>query len=113
GLIPVQANGPSHDPSGGTQGCRGGRTPSIGGLLCRSLRRRGRSSIPAGRRRAYLCRKRRRVMLWTITVILLVLWVLGLVSGAQIGAWIHILLILAVISLIFAVLRRGTGAAVP
>jgi hypothetical protein len=52
-------------------------------------------------------------MLWTITVILLVLWVLGLVSGASIGAWIHILLILAIISLIFAVLRRGTGAAVP
>ncbi|HKB76484.1 MAG TPA: lmo0937 family membrane protein [Myxococcales bacterium] len=52
-------------------------------------------------------------MLWTITVILLVLWVLGLVSGAQIGAWVHILLILAVVSLIFAVLRRGTGAAVP
>ena len=50
-------------------------------------------------------------MLWTITVILLVLWVLGLVSGAQIGAWVHILLILAVVSLIFAVLRRGTGAA--
>src|SRR5207248_347417 len=47
------------------------------------------------------------------TDILLVLWVLGLVSGAQIGAWVHILLILAVISLIFAVLRRGTGAAVP
>jgi hypothetical protein len=39
--------------------------------------------------------------------------VLGLVSGAQIGAWIHILLILAIISLIFAVLRRGTRATVP
>ena len=38
-------------------------------------------------------------MLWTITVILLVLWVLGLVSGAQMGAWVHILLVLAVIGL--------------
>jgi len=46
-------------------------------------------------------------MLWTITVILLVLWVLGLVSGPTMGAWVHILLVLAVISLIFAVLRRG------
>ena len=45
-------------------------------------------------------------MLWTITVILLVLWVLGLVSGSTMGAWVHILLVLA-ISLIFAVLRRG------
>ncbi len=49
-------------------------------------------------------------MLWTITVILLVLWVLGLVSGASVGAWIHILLVLAIISLIFAVIRRGAGA---
>ena len=48
-------------------------------------------------------------MLWTITVILLVLWVLGLVSGASMGAWVHILLVLAVVSLIFAVLRRGSA----
>ena len=33
-------------------------------------------------------------MLWTITVILLVLWVLGLVSGSTMGAWVHILLLL-------------------
>src|SRR5882724_5326947 len=50
-------------------------------------------------------------MLWTITVILLVLWVLGLVSGSTMGAWVHILLVLAIVSLIFAVLRRG-GATV-
>ena len=49
-------------------------------------------------------------MLWTITVILLVLWVLGLVSGSAMGAWVHILLVLANISLIFAVMRRGAGA---
>ncbi len=48
-------------------------------------------------------------MLWTITVILLVLWALGLASGSTIGAWIHILLVLAVISLIFAVMRRGSA----
>ncbi len=48
-------------------------------------------------------------MLWTITVILLALWVLGLVSGSAIGAWIHILLVLAIISLIFAVMRRGAA----
>jgi hypothetical protein len=49
-------------------------------------------------------------MLWTVTVILLVLWVLGLVSGASIGAWVHVLLVLAIITLIFAVLRRGSTA---
>jgi hypothetical protein len=46
-------------------------------------------------------------MLWTITVILLVLWALGFLSGATLGAWVHVLLVLAVISLIFAVMRRG------
>jgi hypothetical protein len=43
-------------------------------------------------------------------VILLVLWVLGLVSGSTMGAWVHILLVLAIVSLIFAVLRRGSAA---
>jgi hypothetical protein len=40
-------------------------------------------------------------MLWTITVILLVLWLLGVVGVYTVGAWIHILLVLAVISIIF------------
>jgi hypothetical protein len=49
-------------------------------------------------------------MLWTITVLLVILWALGMLSGATLGAWVHILLILAVISLVFAVMRRGTAA---
>jgi hypothetical protein len=43
-------------------------------------------------------------MLWTITVILLVLWLLGMVSSYTMGGWIHILLVLAVISIIFNLL---------
>ncbi len=39
-------------------------------------------------------------MLWTIFVILLVLWLLGLVSSYTMGGFIHILLVLAVIVLI-------------
>ncbi len=39
-------------------------------------------------------------MLWTVTVILLVLWLLGLVGAYSIGAWIHILLVLAIISVL-------------
>ena len=35
-------------------------------------------------------------MLWTIFVILLVLWLLGLVSSYTFGGFIHILLILAI-----------------
>jgi hypothetical protein len=39
-------------------------------------------------------------MLWTIIVILLVLWVLGMVSSYTMGGLIHILLVIAVIILI-------------
>jgi hypothetical protein len=36
-------------------------------------------------------------MLWTIAVVLLVLWALGLVSSYTMGGFIHILLVLAVV----------------
>lgn len=43
-------------------------------------------------------------MLWTITVVLFILWLLGLVSGYTLGGWIHILIVLAVIVLVFNLL---------
>jgi len=43
-------------------------------------------------------------MLWTITIILFVLWLLGMVSSYTLGGWIHLLLVLAVIVLIFNLL---------
>jgi hypothetical protein len=36
-------------------------------------------------------------MLWTIAVILLVLWVLGLVTSTTIGGFIHVLLVVAIV----------------
>ncbi len=39
-------------------------------------------------------------MLWTIFVILLVLWFLGLVSSYTLGGYIHILLVIAVVMLV-------------
>jgi Family of unknown function (DUF5670) len=39
-------------------------------------------------------------MLWTIFVVLLVLWLVGLVSSYTLGGFIHLLLILAVVVLI-------------
>ena len=39
-------------------------------------------------------------MLWTIFMILLVLWLVGLVSSYTMGGFIHLLLVLAVIVLI-------------
>ena len=43
-------------------------------------------------------------MLWTITIILFILWILGLVSSYTLGGWIHVLLVLAIIVLIFNLL---------
>ena len=39
-------------------------------------------------------------MLWTIAVILLVLWLLGLVSSYTLGGFIHLLLVLALVILV-------------
>ena len=39
-------------------------------------------------------------MLYTIAIILLVLWLLGLVSGYTIGAFIHVLLVIALVLLL-------------
>jgi hypothetical protein len=41
-----------------------------------------------------------RHMLWFIFLVLLVLWILGLVGTYQIGAWLWLLLVAAVIVLI-------------
>jgi len=43
-------------------------------------------------------------MLWTITIILFILWLLGLVSGYTLGGWVHILIVLAVVVLVFNLL---------
>jgi hypothetical protein len=40
-------------------------------------------------------------MLWTLFVILLVLWLLGVVSSYTFGGFIHILLVLALVALCF------------
>ena len=34
-------------------------------------------------------------MLWTIFVILLVLWLVGVISGSAFGGWVHLLLVVA------------------
>jgi hypothetical protein len=39
-------------------------------------------------------------MLWTLAVILLVLWALGLVTGYTIGSFIHVLLVVAVVMIL-------------
>ena len=44
-------------------------------------------------------------MLWTIFVVLLVLWLLGLVSSYTLGGYLHILLILAIAVLLIRVIQ--------
>jgi Family of unknown function (DUF5670) len=44
-------------------------------------------------------------MLWTIFVILLVLWILGLVSSYTLGGYIHILLVVAIVVLLIRVIQ--------
>jgi len=44
-------------------------------------------------------------MLWTLAVILLVLWVLGLVSSYTMGGFIHILLLVALVVVVVRVIQ--------
>ena len=44
-------------------------------------------------------------MLWTIAVILIVLWALGLVSAYTMGGFIHVLLVLAIIVVLVRVIQ--------
>jgi len=44
-------------------------------------------------------------MLWTIFVILLVLWLLGLVTSYTMGGFVHVLLVIAVVILIIQLVQ--------
>ena len=44
-------------------------------------------------------------MLWTIAIILLVLWLLGMVSSYTMGGFIHILLILAIVAVLVRLIQ--------
>ncbi len=49
-------------------------------------------------------------MLWTIAVILIILWALGLVSSYTMGGFIHILLVIAIVVVLLNLIqgrRRG------
>ncbi len=43
-------------------------------------------------------------MLWTLFIVLMVLWLLGVVSSYTLGGFVHILLVLAVVALIVQLL---------
>src|ERR1035437_3557087 len=77
--------------------------------------RRGRLRRKRVQARRILCRveshgccsrqARRKNMLWTIFVILLVLWLLGMVTSYTMGGFIHILLVIAIVVVIIRVIQ--------
>ena len=44
-------------------------------------------------------------MLWTIAIILLVLWALGLVSAYTMGGFIHVLLVVAIVVVLIRLIQ--------
>ena len=49
-------------------------------------------------------------MYWTMSAILLVLWVMGMLTGSTEGRWVHLLLLFAMTTLILALARQGRGS---
>jgi hypothetical protein len=44
-------------------------------------------------------------MLWTLFVVLLIMWLLGMVTSYTLGGFIHILLVLAIVSLLIQIIQ--------
>ena len=44
-------------------------------------------------------------MLWTIAVVLIVLWLLGMVSSVTLGGFIHVLLVIALVVVVIRLLQ--------
>ena len=44
-------------------------------------------------------------MIWTVAIILLILWILGLVSSYTMGGFIHVLLLAALVVVVFQLFR--------
>jgi hypothetical protein len=44
-------------------------------------------------------------MLWTIAVVLVVLWLLGMVANVTLGGFIHLLIVLAVASVLIRIIE--------
>jgi predicted nucleic acid-binding Zn ribbon protein len=77
--------------------CIGDRAQTEGGAVCCGL---GRGTLKPPYRG-----NRRFKMLWTIAVILAVLWLLGLVSSYTLGGFIHVLLVLAIAVILIQVIQ--------
>lgn len=43
-------------------------------------------------------------MLWTIALILLIMWALGLLTGYTLGGFVHILIVIAIVAVLFRII---------
>jgi hypothetical protein len=66
----------------------------------RSQLRCSRWNVPTGK-----ATHKEDTMLWTIFVILLVLWLLGLVTSYTLGGFIHILLVIAIVVVLIRIIQ--------
>ena len=48
-------------------------------------------------------------MIWTIAVVMLILWALGMVSSTTMGGFIHILLVIAVVMVLVNIIQGRRG----
>ena len=48
-------------------------------------------------------------MLWTIAIVILALWILGLVTSTTMGGVIHVLLVIAIVLILIQVLQGRRG----
>jgi hypothetical protein len=51
---------------------------------------------------------RKKIMLYTIAVVLIILWLLGMVSAYTIGGFIHVLLVIAIVMILLRLIS-GRG----
>jgi len=62
------------------------------------------AQTPVPARRMLPANKRRATMLYTIAIVLILLWALGLVSSYTIGGFIHVLLVIAIVVILLRVI---------
>jgi hypothetical protein len=53
--------------------------------------------------------ERRSVMLWSIAVVLVIFWAIGLLTSYTLGGLVHILLVLAIVSVVVQLVRGRRG----
>jgi hypothetical protein len=87
----------SHRPDPSGPGTNRGRRTAVGLVARQAL-------DGANAPRYFILRDKETFMLYTIAVVLLVLWLLGLVTSTTVGGFIHILLVIAVVIVLLRVI---------